>query len=631
MHTRTVVTTLAATLLAVPMALIGPAQATGGHVSPSPAAAGATRPVVMSWHASKTTLPSAGGTVTLTGKVSHATSCRISASPPAPGLPKTKSCGSGAVGLTVHLPKDVYQTATHYRLVITASDRAGHSAAKGVTVTVSGTRYLTGVASVVGDDVGMNYCAVLVAGGVDCWGYDANGQLGDGSDQVQFHSRPVSVRGVRGHGRLTGVKSVVSADGYTFCALLKSGRVDCWGQGSLGELGNGHLTAYARYPVQVHGVGNTRKLSGVVSMVANNTTYCALLGTGRVDCWGRGADGALGNHATADRATPVAVHGVGNSAALTSVSKLVAVPAEVIYASSSFCGLLRSGQVDCWGSNTDGQLGVGTTNDSTVPVAVRGIGGAGRLNDVTSLSAGYQSVCARLGSGKADCWGSNGGGGNLGNGSSGPDSCGGSPCATTPTAVVADAGLAPLTGVRLVVNGGSDSSNCALMTSGQVRCWGQGGDGQLGYGAGYSSDVPVTVNGVGGVGTLGQATGLVSSGDGYCAVLRSKHLDCWGLDEVGQTGNGQASQPQTCFFPGTEPCWQSPVAVLGLHARGLLPDVTAVSSNTSGYCAVLTSHRVDCWGYNDVGQLGVATSTGPDSCYGNVCAASPAAVRSVVR
>jgi alpha-tubulin suppressor-like RCC1 family protein len=430
---------------------------------------------------------------------------------------------------------------------------------------------------------------------------------------------------------LTGVKSVATADGYSYCAVLRTGGVVCWGGASVGQLGNGEMSVTASFPVRVHGVGHAKKLSGVAAIVAGYGTYCALLRTGRVDCWGSGLEGALGDHSTAARATPVAVRGAGGSSALTSVSRLLAVPAQILYPSSSFCALLSTGRVDCWGANTDGQLGAGTTNDSTVPVRVRGVGGPGRLAGVTRLSAGYQSVCARLRSGGVDCWGENGGGGNLGNGTTGPDSCGGTPCATTPTAVVADESLTPLTGARLVVNGGTDSSNCALMMSGQVRCWGQGGGGQLGDGTGSGSDVPMPVAGVDGVGTLAGATRLASTGDGYCAVLSSEHVDCWGVDEVGQTGNGLGGAPQTCFFPGTEPCWQSPVAVLGLGAHGLLSHVASVSSDNDGYCAVLTTHRVDCWGYNEVGQLGVGTATGPDSCYGYVCAASPAAVRSVLR
>jgi alpha-tubulin suppressor-like RCC1 family protein len=120
---------------------------------------------------------------------------------------------------------------------------------------------------------------------------------------------PVAVEGVGGTGTLTGVARLVS-DSAGFCALLTSGEVDCWGYGEYGELGNGTFYTSAPYgsaiPVEVEGVGGTGTLTGVASLVGddNNSgamgsgppaSYCAVLTSGGVDCWGTGESGELGN------------------------------------------------------------------------------------------------------------------------------------------------------------------------------------------------------------------------------------------------------------------------------------------------------------------------------------------------
>ena len=114
---------------------------------------------------------------------------------------------------------------------------------------------------------------------------------------------PVAVEGVGGTGTLTGVTSLVGSGadgpGGSYCALLTSGGVDCWGYGADGELGNGTFYTTGQQgsatPVEVEGVGGTGTLTGVANLVRLGHTYCALITSGGVDCWGYGADGELGN------------------------------------------------------------------------------------------------------------------------------------------------------------------------------------------------------------------------------------------------------------------------------------------------------------------------------------------------
>jgi alpha-tubulin suppressor-like RCC1 family protein len=122
----------------------------------------------------------------------------------------------------------------------------------------------------------------------------------------------VAVLGVVGRsGTLGGVVSLVS-DAQGYCSLLTSGRVDCWGAGFKGELGDGVFLGRA-VPVTVVGVGGTGSLSRVASLASDQVGTCSVLTSGVVDCWGFGAFGQLGDGVFYDAggnfgsAVPVAV------------------------------------------------------------------------------------------------------------------------------------------------------------------------------------------------------------------------------------------------------------------------------------------------------------------------------------
>jgi alpha-tubulin suppressor-like RCC1 family protein len=262
---------------------------------------------------------------------------------------------------------------------------------------------------------GNGYCAVLASGGVVCWGYGAKGELGDG----QFYTTgkdgsavPVDVVGVGGTGTLTGVADLASDSDGSYCALLTSGGVDCWGFGYYGELGDGQFYTTGNdgsaVPVQVVGVGGTGTLTSVAKLTSGGNDYCAVLTSGGVDCWGYGYDGELGNgqfYTTGNigSAVPVQVVGVGGTGTLTGVADLSSE-------SGVYCAVLTSGGVDCWGKGYYGQLGDGqfyTTGNigSAVPVQVVSVSGTGTVTGVASLTSGGDGYCAVLTSGGVDCWG----------------------------------------------------------------------------------------------------------------------------------------------------------------------------------------------------------------------------------
>jgi alpha-tubulin suppressor-like RCC1 family protein len=258
-----------------------------------------------------------------------------------------------------------------------------------VTVGVSQAEPLTG-ATTLASDSQQSFCAVTAAGMVRCWGDNEAGQLGDGT--TASASVALSVTGI------TNADAVVSDGADSFCAALTTGAVDCWGANASGELGDG-TTSGSSVPVGVTGITGAVALSS-----AGEGSYCAVLGSGSVECWGNNVSGQLGDGTTLGSSVPVAVTGIDDAVAVTSDGN------------GSFCAVLTTGAVDCWGANLFGQLGDNSTAQSSVPVAVSGI------TDASSISSdGDDSFCALLTTGLVECWGANFSG-ELGNGTSSPSS-----------------------------------------------------------------------------------------------------------------------------------------------------------------------------------------------------------------
>jgi alpha-tubulin suppressor-like RCC1 family protein len=261
--------------------------------------------------------------------------------------------------------------------------------------------------------VGNAACAVLNSGGVDCWGDGNFGKLGNGS--TEDSPTPVPV---------TGINTAVSVTVGRFhaCAVLSGGGVECWGLNFRGALGDGSSIAFSSVPVAVVGINN----AVAVSTKDHFDETCALLSTGGVDCWGAGRAGQLGNGASRDSPTPVAVSGVQNAIAIAAggshacavlaLGRLVCwgngdatpfsvnVPpvASVSVALGEICAVLTNGEARCWGANMRGQNGTGRVGRETErPRVVRGI------HDAISISAAVFHNCVQLASGGADCWGYN--------------------------------------------------------------------------------------------------------------------------------------------------------------------------------------------------------------------------------
>ena len=347
----------------------------------------------------------------------------------------------------------------------------------------------------------------------------------------------------------------VSAGGLSTCFLEAVGTVQCWGENQYGQLGDGTYTASVQ-PMAVAG------LPPASSIAAGDEVTCAIAASAAW-CWGRDNYGQLGNASTAPRVnTPVQVAG-------GLAFKQVSVKGDVFA-----CGVTVANQAYCWGHNSDGELGDGTTTDSDVPVAVS----LARAS-VVQISAGDEHACALLSTGAVWCWGDNADG-QLGDG----------------TTVSSDkpVQVTGLSGVGVIAAGEDDT--CAInATSEGLSCWGLNNFSQLGDGTTTNRTTPVPVAG------LSSGVNQVSAGyEQTCAIVTvaSPQAECWGANGYGQVGVGSLSTSV-----------KVPTVVVGLVTNPASGQGGPAQISAGGWhtCAVLALGPVECWGRNSMGQIGDGT------------------------
>jgi alpha-tubulin suppressor-like RCC1 family protein len=434
-------------------------------------------------------------------------------------------------------------------------------------------------------------CAVEESGGVKCWGNGSAGALGNG--ELVISPLPVQV-----HGLESGVTSV-SAGAVSACALEADGKVLCWGYAADGELGNGSadtdggLGPTATVPVSV-------RLRERAVSIATGQAPCAALASGRVECWGIVAEDALapGKVMTISQVTALVTGGDLSSeqyaCAITSSTNLVScwggnpygqfgagtlkgtgIPMQILAIPTgtttiaagpgvgTTCGV-ASGTAYCWGNNDFGQLGDGTKTSSASARAVSGLS-----TGVTAVAVGATFGCA-LTSAAADagggaavsCWGDNTSG-QLGNGT-----------ATGSLVPVPVPGL--VGGVTAIALG--PYTACALLSDGTVRCWGANTYGQIGDGTHTTRLAPTTVAGLSGV-------TAISLGWWTTCAIAGGAVQCWGDNTFGELGSGSTSAGST-----------TPMAVTGISSGA-----TTVSVGQTSACAVVGG-GAQCWGLGPIGN-----------------------------
>jgi len=253
-------------------------------------------------------------------------------------------------------------------------------------------------------------------------------------------------------------------------------------------------------------------------------------------------------------------------------------PATVAFASvsagySHTCGLTIRGAAYCWGDNSDGELGDGTTAfSSTTPVPV-----AGELTFAT-VSAGFSHTCGVTTAGALYCWG----GGYI-------------PLGDSSTPVVVAPGL-----IFAAVSVGLFHA-CGVTTAGAAYCWGEGGSGELGDGTTASSrTTPARV--AGGLTFASVSAGVYTS----CGVTTTGVAYCWGENVLAGLGTGTSAGPEQCY--ALYSCSTVPVAVTGGRR------FRQVDAKVYAACGVTTSGTAYCWGSDLNDDLGFGTKTGPEQC-----------------
>jgi len=249
---------------------------------------------------------------------------------------------------------------------------------------------------------GANTCAVWSAGKVSCWGDNSFGQLGSGATAA-VGSTAVEIQ-------QAAAASSVAVGGSHICLLGKAdGNVQCWGDSSDGKLGDRGTAVTGNVPMPGTVVG----IVGATSVAAGRAHTCVSNADTTSSCWGKNDHGQLGASlpvGLTSTDTPISVstnHGYHE----TNVSS-------VSCGSDFSCDLAPSGTVGCWGANANGQLGqtvFGVGIDNNISVSVSSSTGGGTLNGATAVEAGESYACAVVVGDSAYCWGANGGG-QLGNG-----------------------------------------------------------------------------------------------------------------------------------------------------------------------------------------------------------------------
>jgi alpha-tubulin suppressor-like RCC1 family protein len=310
---------------------------------------------------------------------------------------------------------------------------------------------------------------------------------------------------------------------------------------------------------------------GVQSVSSGASSSCAIE-SGRAYCWGDNSEGQLGDGSTQNSDVPVAVD-TGGALAGQTLTQISSGSDAVT------CALDSAGAAYCWGDNQLGDLGTGSTAPafSAVPLAVYA-GGVLAGKRLIQISVGDTHACALDSAGAAYCWGFGG------LGASGVQD------SAVPVAVDTSGVLA---GQTLAQISAGESVTCAVGTAGAAYCWGDGADGALGDGSGSGlAYVPVAVD-TGGV-LAGKALVQVSVGAQFhvCAVDSAGAAYCWGNGSDGVLGDGSESGSAV------------PVAVAagGVLAGKALTGVSAGDGFSA--CALDSAGAAYCWGLNHYGQLG---------------------------
>ena len=358
--------------------------------------------------------------------------------------------------------------------------------------------------------------------------------------------------------------------------VMKSdGTVWAWGLNAYGKLGIGQdPTNFVRatVPMEVHGAGNNGFFHSISTIMGGEVHNVALKSDGTVWCWGWNSFGQLGDGTTNDEYVPVQT-GLNAVPPLTSVTKLGGRPYFTLAVKSD-------GTIWAWGMNRYGQMGNNTVNpltgpQVTVPVLVSNSWPGGAVNNPKQVTCGYQFGAALLTNGTVWTWGS-GSHGELGDGAT--------------TANYTPVQVPNLTNIVAISAGWFHI--LALRSDGTVWDWGNNVNGELGDGTAINRFSPVQALNVSNIAS-------VSGGDAHSTALASNGVVWkWGLNDLGELGNGSTNSSPNSF----------PAPILADQYGAGFSNIVLASARDYHNIAVKADGSVWMWGANDQGQCGNGTT-----------------------
>ena len=409
---------------------------------------------------------------------------------------------------------------------------------------------------------GYTSAAITEDGELYCWGNNSVGTVGNGTFINQL--TPVKI--------LEDVREVFLSSG-TSIAITTNGDLYCWGFNIWGQVGNG-TTINQSTPIKI--------LKNVMVFDADGSTFSAITTNGDLYRWGRNEGGELGNNSIINQLTPIKI--------LENVKEF-----------SSYAGvsgaITTNGDLYCWGLNWGGHVGNGTTENQLIPVKI--------LENIKVCSIESEISGAITTNGDLYCWGRNVHGA-VGNGTTNDQ--------LTPVKVLENV-------KSVLIN--NNYTTAAVTTNGELYCWGDNEYGKVGNGTRDTQLTPVKI--------LDNINSFSLEINTAAAITTNRELYCWGSNSYGQVGNGTRDTQLTpvkvlssvkCFTAydtnkaitanGDLYCWGlnsygqvgNGTTVNQLTPLKILENVKTVNKNS----AITTNGDLYCWGYNTNGQVGNGTT-----------------------
>ncbi len=430
------------------------------------------------------------------------------------------------------------------------------------------------------------YC-VIDAGIGKCAGNPGNSSTGTGVIPSWYQQlRPlITTTG------LDGQTATKIAAGRSHGCVVANGRLYCWGDASHGVLANGTTSGRLDTPTRT---GTTIGTQGANEFAAHDSVsvgeeHSCGIANGKLFCWGGNDKGQLGMGNTSEVDQPRAVSS-------SSSSPLLSKNVTKVSAGKNHTCAIANGDLYCWGDNTNGQLGIGTTGGfETIPKPVTSFGITGTGVRITDVSAGDTSTCA-IANATAYCWGNN----SYGQLGTGDYTNYNAPKKTSN----------PLIGKSITAITMGVTHACAIANA-DLYCWGDNGNGKLGTGNYTSYNAPQLIN----TGTANSPRGpnnvlpsvsAVSAGSDFTCAIINATVSCWGNNANGRTGQNTTAATDTL----------TPTALKGA-AGGYY--ATSISAGSSHACALLnggsskTNGNMYCWGDGGDGRLGYNATTARSS------------------